>query len=97
MKRWLETLAIEDDFANNAIALHQALSGAREDAAIDAELASGNQQSASTLLDIMRQKLIGRLEQYLGTRLPPELIGRLADGEVARLIGECPIDWRTDP
>ncbi|HVZ33200.1 MAG TPA: hypothetical protein VG963_12290 [Polyangiaceae bacterium] len=97
MTRWLEALAIENDFANNAVALHHLLSAAREEAAVDAELASGNQASANTLLTLMRQKLIERLEQHLGTKLPPELIGRLADGEVARLIGECPIDWRTVP
>lgn len=95
MQRWLEVLAIENDFANNAGALHQALAGAREEAAIDAELASSSQTSAPLLLELMRKKLVERLEQHLGAKLPPDLLRRLADGEVARLIGECPIDWRS--
>jgi hypothetical protein len=95
MQRWLESIAVDNDFANNAIALHQALSGAREDATVDAELESSNQTQPVTLIQVMRQKLLERLEQYLGTRLPPDLIGRLADGELARLVGECPVDWRS--
>lgn len=95
MQRWLEALAIENDFANNSLALHQALSVAREDAAVDAELESSNQSNAPVLIQAMRAKLAERLEQAFGTKLPPELLKRLTDGEVARLIGECPIEWRS--
>jgi hypothetical protein len=91
----VEVLAIENDFANNAVTLHQGLSSAREEAAIDAELASSTQATASLLLESMREKLIERLEQHLGSKLPADLLRRLADGEVARLIGECPVDWRS--
>lgn len=94
MKCWLASIAVENEFANNAVALHQALSGAREDATVDAELESSSQTQAMELIKVMRQKLLERLQQYLGSKLAPDLIRQLADGEIARLIGECPVDWR---
>lgn len=95
MTRWLANLAIEDEFANNAVALHRGLAGAREDATVDAELESSAVTQPMMLIKGMRQKLLERLEQYLGSKLAPDQLGQLADGELARLIGECPVDWRT--
>ncbi len=95
MKSWLDALAIENDFANNAVQLHQTLMNARDAAAIDADLASGGQQAPLSLIEVMRKQLTERMSEYLGARIAPELLSRLVDGEIARLIGECPIDWRT--
>lgn len=94
-KRWSKTIAVENDFANNAPNLHTALAQAREEAATDADLASGTVSTPQALLELMREKLGNRLEQHLGARFPPDLRSQLVDGEIARLIGECPVDWRS--
>ena len=93
-KRWSSAVAVDNDLANNAPSLHAALAQAREEAAADADLASGTASSPQALLERMREKLAQRLEQHLGARFPAELRNQLVDGEIARLIGECPVDWR---
>jgi hypothetical protein len=93
-KRWSKAVAVENDFANNAPNLHQALAQARDEAASDADLASGTMSTPQALLTLMREKLAQRLEQHLGARFPADLRNQLVDGEIARLIGECPVDWR---
>jgi hypothetical protein len=92
--RWSTAITVENDLANNAPQLHAALATAREEAAADADLASGTAPNPAALLELMRTKLAERLEQHLGARFPPEIRNQLVDGEIGRLIGECPVDWR---
>ncbi len=94
-KRWSLAIALENDLANNAVVLHQALSRAREEAALDADLASGTISNPTELLERMRQKVADRVDEQTGVRFPSDVRNQLVDGELARLIGECPIDWRT--
>ncbi|MDX2089782.1 MAG: hypothetical protein SFX73_18140 [Kofleriaceae bacterium] len=94
-KQWSKAVAVENDFANNAPNLHSALAQAREEATSDADLVSGTTSTPQALLIVMREKLAQRLEQHLGARFPADLRSKLVDGEIARLIGECPVDWRS--
>jgi hypothetical protein len=94
-KRWSEAIAVENELANNAMVLHEQLSRARQEAAVDADLASGSTSSAMDLLERMRLKFGERLDEQLGAKFPADIRNRLVDGELARLIGECPIDWRS--
>lgn len=93
-KRWSEAIAVEHDLANTAVTLHEALTRARQDAAVDADLASVNATRATDLIEHMRQRLGGRLDEQTAAKFPADIKNRLVDGELARLIGECPIDWR---
>jgi hypothetical protein len=93
-KRWGVAVAIEDELANNAVSLHAALAPAREEAATDADLASGTASNPRELIERMRQKIAERLDEHFGLKFPTEMRNQLVDGELARLIGECPIDWR---
>lgn len=95
MKRWLAALAVENDFANNATALHQALSSVREEVIVDAEIESRTQPNAGELIKVMRLKLAEQLGQAFAATLPADTIRRLVDGELGLLIGECPVDWRS--
>jgi hypothetical protein len=94
MKRWLAAIAVENDFANNAPALHQTLSSLREEVVIDAEIESTTQPNAGELIKVMREKLVERLGQAFGGTLPSDTIRRLVDGELGLLIGECPVNWK---
>ncbi|HXK18599.1 MAG TPA: hypothetical protein VNG33_12390 [Polyangiaceae bacterium] len=93
-QQWSRAIELENDLANNAVVLHRALSRARERAAVDADLASGRGLNAMQLLAEMRDTIGTRLDEQTGVRFPPEVRLQVADGEVGRLIGECPIDWR---
>lgn len=93
---WSEGIAIEQDLANNAVSLHEALSQIRLLASVDADIESGTTQGPHALLQSMREKLRERLREHAGDILPPQILERLADSEVARLLGECPIDWRNN-
>lgn len=92
--RWSQAIAIENDLANNAVTLHQAVNTARQEAAVDADLASGDCTKPAALLERMRQSLRQRLDEQTNAKFPPDLRNRIVDGEIARLLGECPVDWR---
>lgn len=95
-KRWSTAIAVENDLANNAPNLHSLLSDARDEAANDADLVSGTTSSPQELILLMRERIAQRLDEHLGVKFPPEIKNPLIDGELARLIGECPVDWRPD-
>jgi len=93
MARWLVAIAVEDDLANNAPAHHQVLARLREDVVVDADLESRTLPGAAALIKTMRATLKERLRDAFDGLLPPETIGKLVDGEVGLLIGECPVNW----
>lgn len=93
-KRWSVVVAVENDLSNNSPNLHAALAQAREDAALDADIASGTCTSPQHLLEVMRGRIGERLDQHLGRMFPPDIKNQLVDGELARLLGECPVEWR---
>jgi hypothetical protein len=90
---WSTAIALESELAATSMTLHEALEQARTQAAVSADLRSAQSASPQGLIDDMRNEVRGHLGDAFGERLGP-LAPHVADGEIARLIGECPIDWR---
>ena len=90
---WAAAINLDDELASNSVALHEALEDARTQAALSARLRSMGTTAAHELIETMRQDVTERLGQSFGTRLG-SLTTKVAAGEVARLIGECPLEWR---
>ena len=92
-KSWSISLALDNHLAGTSMTHHQALEQARNQAALDADLRSLQEPNAHRLLEYMRAQVNSHLGKAFGERLGP-LSAEVADGEIARLIGECPIEWR---
>jgi hypothetical protein len=90
---WSTALALDNSLAATSMSLHEALEQARTQSTITADLRSAQQGDPMKLLLEMRDAVKGHLSEAFGERLGPHM-GELADGEIARLIGECPIEWR---
>jgi hypothetical protein len=73
--------------------LHEALEHARTQSTITAYLRSARGGNPAELLEDMRDAVKNHLSEAFGERLGPHM-AQLADGEIARLMGECPIEWR---
>lgn len=95
LKRWGAAIAVENELANNAVNLHSKLGQVRTDAGLDASITSGLGLGPMEQITKMRPQIESRLREQLGHALTPEIRTTLADGEIARLIGECSMDWRT--
>ena len=93
-RHWTVALRLDQEFANTSVSLHQALESFRSDAVLDAELRSLNSSNPIELLTGMRELISRNLSERFGSELSPEIVAPLANGETARLVGECPIDWR---
>ena len=93
-RHWTVALRLDQDFANTSVSLHQALESFRRDAVTDARLRSLGPSSPIELLIGMQEMLVQALGERFGDELPAEIVSKLANGEAARLVGECPIDWR---
>jgi hypothetical protein len=94
-RAWAAAITLDNDLASTSIILHEALETARTDAAQAARLRSLSDAEPHQLIEQMRQDVVQRLEQGLGQRLGG-MTARIADGVVAGLIGECPVEWRDE-
>lgn len=92
---WAAAIALDNDLASTSVVLHEALETARTDAARSARVRSLRETEPYELIETMQEDVVERLGLGFGERLGG-LTSRVADGVVARLIGECPIDWRDD-
>ncbi len=92
-KSWSAALALDNELAATSVALHRSLERARDQASLSADIGSLKASSPVNLLEEMRVAVKEHLGSAFGERLG-QLSGQIADGEVARLIGECPIEWR---
>ena len=92
-KAWSTALALDNSLAATSMTLHEALEQARTQSTITADLRSARGGDPMRLLEEMRDAVKSHLGDAFGDRLGPH-IAQLADGEIARLIGECPIEWR---
>jgi hypothetical protein len=90
---WSTAIALDNELASTSVSLHEALEDARTQSAATAQIRSMSASSPYDLLDGMRREVAANLGQSFGERLGT-LTPRVADGEVARLIGECHLDWR---
>jgi hypothetical protein len=92
---WAAAIALDNDLSKNSLGLHQVLESVRSDVALSAQVKSMTAIDPYQLIETMREEVAGQLEQGFGSRFGP-LTSRIAQGVVARLIGECPLDWRED-
>jgi hypothetical protein len=92
-KEWATALELDRRLAETSVQLHELLDDARTQASVTADLRSSASTSPFQLLDEMRTEMRATLGSVFGARLDP-LAPTLTDGEIARLIGECPVDWR---
>ncbi len=92
---WAAAIALDNDLVKNSLVLHQVLESVRSDAALSARVKSMSASDPYDLVEAMRGEVSSRLDKGFGNRFGPHTT-RIANGVVARLIGECPIDWRDD-
>jgi hypothetical protein len=90
---WAAAIALDNDLASTSVVLHEALETARTDAARAARVRSMGDAEPYELIATMQEDVVERLGQGFGQRLGG-LTSKVADGVVAGLIGECPIEWR---
>ncbi len=90
---WAAAIALDNDLASTSVVLHEALETARTDAARAARVRSMGDAEPYELIATMQEDVVNRLGQGFGQRLGG-LTSKVADGVVAGLIGECPIEWR---
>lgn len=90
---WAAAIALDNDLASASVVLHETLETARTDAARAARVRSMGDAEPYELLATMQQDVVDRLGQGFGQRLGG-YTSKVADGVVAGLIGECPIEWR---
>lgn len=90
---WGAAIALDQELLATSLTLHEALQDARTHSTVSADIASMSATDPMLLLMNMQTKVAEHLKVAFGERLGP-LSPRIADGEVARLVGECPIEWR---
>jgi hypothetical protein len=89
---WSGALALDNELAATSVVLHEALEIARTQTTIAAYIQSQLKSEPMELLEHMRNEVKSKLGEVFGERLGV-LSPKVADGEIARLIGECPINW----
>lgn len=89
---WSKALVFETHLEGAAVRLHQALESAREHAATSAQLRSLENLPPGRLLSDTRSDIRQHLTTAFGDG--GTVSAAFVDGEVARLVGECPIEWR---
>lgn len=92
-KAWSACLAFELNLSQNSISLHEALETARGTGTTSALLKSGPDVNPQDLIQEMMIEMRTLIKESFNIGDMPE-IRKVAQGEVARLIGECPVDWR---
>lgn len=92
-KSWSAALTLDNELAMNLVSLHETLEHARAQLTVAAHLRSSLAPSPFALIGDMRDEVRKHLGEAFGDRLGPLAAG-VADGEIARLMGECPIEWR---
>jgi len=92
---WAAAIMLDNELASTSVVFHEALEAARADVARSARLRSIGTGEPYEMIEAMRQDVVDRLGQDFGQRLGG-LTSKVADGVVAGLIGECPLEWRDD-
>ena len=90
---WAAAIALDNDLSKNSVGLHQTLESVRSNAALSAQVKSMGATDPYHLIDKMREEVTAEIEKGYGNRFGP-LTSRIAQGIVAGLVGECPIEWR---
>ena len=91
---WGAALALDNELAASSVRMHRLLEEARIQAAVSARLKSATSLGPEELIEKMREIMSGRFFELFGKAGLGPLTGRVVDGEVGRLIGDCHIEWR---
>ena len=92
---WAAAVALDNELSQNSLVLHEILESVRSSVALSAQLKSMSATDPYNLLTSMTEEIAGQLDKGFGNRFG-SFTPRITQGVVARLIGECPIDWRDD-
>jgi hypothetical protein len=91
---WGAALTLDNELAASSVRMHRLLEEARIQAAVSARLKSATSLGPEELIEKMREIMVERFFELFGKDGLGPLTRRVADGEVGRLIGECPVEWR---
>jgi hypothetical protein len=91
---WGAALALDNELAASSVRMHRLLEEARIQAAVSARLKSATGLGPEELIEKMREIMVERFVELFGKDGLGPLTRRVADGEVGRLIGDCPVEWR---
>lgn len=94
-KLWQNGIALDNRLAANMPSIHEEFSRARRVSAREALIKSARHwQDPIDLLETCRAELQRTLASTSLGLAPSSILRELADAEVGRLIGECPLRWR---
>lgn len=93
-RSWSTSILLGERLAQDLPEVHRSFEAARPQAATEAQLAS-LQPGADpiSVIERVRERLRVQMGEVV-PGLPEQQKGELAQAEVGRLIGECPLDWR---
>ena len=92
---WSRSLLLNQQMASSLPNLHEEFDRMRKTAVRDASLASIKPVIAPvTLIEDMRERLHQLMGSLVGGGLTEPMRDQLAEAEVGRLIGECPLGWK---
>jgi len=92
---WGAALTLDNELAATSVRMHRLLEEARIQAAVSARLKSATSLGPEELIEKMREMMVERFFELFGENGLGPLTRRVADGEVGRLIGDCPVEWRS--
>lgn len=93
---WGAALTLDNELAATSVRLHRLLEEARIQAAVSARLKSATSLGPEELIEKMQEIMVERFSELFGKEGLGPMTRRVADGEVGRLIGDCPIEWRSN-
>jgi hypothetical protein len=91
---WGAALTLDNELAATSVRMHRLLEEARIQAAVSARLKSAMSLGPEELIEKMQEIMVERFFELFGKDGLGPLTRRVADGEVGRMIGDCPVEWR---
>jgi hypothetical protein len=93
---WSRSILLNDQLASTLPDLHEEFERVRRRAATDANIHSNKQGvDPFELVEKAREGLREQMSELVNGGLPSGTRDELVDAETGRLIGECPLDWRS--
>lgn len=93
---WSRSILLNDHLASTLPDLHEEFERVRRRAATDAHIRSNRQGvDPFELVEKARDGLREQMRELVNGGLPSATRDELVDAETGRLLGECPLDWRS--
>lgn len=94
-RAWMKSIVRDTHIANSFPEVHRKIERIRATVVTDAHRESmRNIENAAELISRVESAVRERIEREFGEQLPEYILRDLGEGELARLIGTCPLDWR---